>query len=289
MAGPKETDELTGVDTTGHEWDGIKELNNPMPRWWLWTFYATILWALGYWILMPAWPLVSSFTGGILDYSSRGAVAKRIEDAREGQRTFIERIEAASLEEVRSDPELLDFALAGGRSAFAVNCSQCHGLGAAGSPGYANLNDDAWLWGGQLDEIAQTIRYGIRSDHDDTRLGDMPGFLRDEILDRDQVADVTAYVVSLSGGEADAAAVDRGAEVFVEQCVACHAEGGVGMHELGAPNLTDTIWLYGGDHETIVQSISNGRAGVMPAWVDRLDEATVKQMAVYVHSLGGGE
>ena len=289
MAGPKEIDELTGIDTTGHEWDGIKELNNPMPRWWLWTFYATVLWSVGYWVLMPGWPLISDFTRGILDYSSRGSVAQRIDDAREAQRTFIERIEAASLEEVRGDPELLDFALAGGRSAFAVNCSQCHGLGAAGSPGYANLNDDAWLWGGQLDEIAQTIRYGIRSDHDDTRLGDMPGFLRDEILDRDQVADVTEYVVSLSGGEADAAAVERGAEVFVEQCVACHAEGGVGMHELGAPNLTDSIWLYGGGHETIVQSISNGRAGVMPAWVDRLDEATVKQMAVYVHSLGGGE
>jgi len=289
VAGYKETDEITGTETTGHEWDGIKELNTPLPRWWLWTFYATVVWAVGYWIAMPAWPLVSSYTKGVLGYSNRAVVAERLADARAAQSQYLERIQAASLEEINSDTDLLNFAIAGGRSAFAVNCSQCHGLGAAGGRGYANLNDDAWLWGGTLEDIAQTVRFGIRSNHEETRLGDMPGFLRDGILDRAQVADAAAYVLSLSGGAEDQAAVARGAEVFAENCTACHQEGGVGNTEVGAPNLSDEIWLYGGDKETVLTTIANGRAGVMPAWTGRLDDATIKQLAVYVHSLGGGQ
>jgi len=289
VAGYKETDEITGTETTGHEWDGIKELNTPLPRWWLWTFYATVVWAVGYWIAMPAWPLVSSYTKGVLGYSNRAVVAERLAEARAAQSQYLERIQAASLEEINSDTDLLNFAIAGGRSAFAVNCSQCHGLGAAGGRGYANLNDDAWLWGGTLEDIAQTVRFGIRSNHEETRLGDMPGFLRDGILDRAQVADAAAYVLSLSGGAEDQAAVARGAEVFAENCTTCHQEGGVGNPEVGAPNLSDEIWLYGGDKETVLTTIANGRAGVMPAWTGRLDDATIKQLAVYVHSLGGGQ
>jgi len=289
VAGHKETDEITGTETTGHEWDGIKELNTPLPRWWLWTFYATVIWAIGYWIAMPAWPLVSSYTKGVIGYSNRAVVAERIAEARAAQSQYLERIEAADLDAIAGDPELLNFAIAGGRSAFAVNCSQCHGLGAAGGVGYPNLNDDAWIWGGTLDDISQTIHYGIRSDHDETRLGDMPAFLRDGLLDREQVADVATYVLSLSGDVEDSAAAARGADVFAENCAACHQEGGVGMAEVGAPNLSDEIWLYGGDRETVLNSISNGRAGVMPAWTGRLDDATIKQLAVYVHSLGGGQ
>lgn len=289
MAGHKETDEITGTETTGHEWDGIKELNTPLPRWWLWTFYATVIWAIGYWIAMPAWPLVSSYTKGVIGYSNRAVVAERIAEARAAQSQYLERIEAADLDAIAGDPELLNFAIAGGRSAFAVNCSQCHGLGAAGGVGYPNLNDDAWIWGGTLGDISQTIHYGIRSDHDETRLGDMPAFLRDGLLDREQVADVATYVLSLSGDVEDAAAAARGADVFAENCAACHQESGVGMPEVGAPNLADEIWLYGGDRETVLNSISNGRAGVMPAWTGRLDDATIKQLAVYVHSLGGGQ
>jgi len=289
VAGHKETDEITGTETTGHEWDGIKELNTPLPRWWLWTFYATVIWAVGYWIAMPAWPLISSYTKGVLGYSNRAVVAERISEARAAQSQYLERIEATGLDEIAGEPELLNFAIAGGRSAFAVNCSQCHGLGAAGGSGYPNLNDDAWIWGGTLDDISQTIHFGIRSGHEETRLGDMPAFLRDGILDRPQVADVAAYVLSLSGRAEDQAAADRGAEVFAENCVACHQEGGVGMPEVGAPNLSDEIWLYGGDKETVLNSVANGRAGVMPAWTGRLDDATIKQLAVYVHSLGGGQ
>ena len=289
MAGQKDVDELSGIETTGHEWDGIKELNNPLPRWWLWVFYATIVWSLGYWVVMPAWPLVSSYTAGVIGYSSREMVAKRIEDARAGQAQFVARIADASLEEIQADPQLLEFALAGGRSAFAVNCSQCHGLGAAGGLGYPNLNDDDWLWGGTLDAISHTISYGIRNDHEEARFGPMPGFVSDGILTADQARDVADYVLALSGRGEDPAAAARGAEVFAEQCVACHDEGGVGNQELGAPRLSDDLWLYGGDKASVVESVMYGRAGVMPPWAGRLSPATIKQLSIYVHALGGGE
>lgn len=289
MVTKTETDQVTGTETTGHEWDGIKELNTPLPRWWLWTFYVSVVWAIGYWILMPSWPLISSHTKGFLGYSNRAAVAERIEEARTAQSGFVARIEAAPLEEMMAVPELRDFAFAGGRSSFAVNCSQCHGLGAAGSLGYPNLNDDDWIWGGQAADILQSIRYGIRTDHDESRVGDMPAFVRDEVLGREEARDVTEYVLSLSGRAEDAAAAERGVAIFEEQCVACHQEGGVGERTLGAPNLADGIWLYGGERDNILQTVSEGRAGVMPAWAGRLSEATIKQLAVYVHSLGGGE
>jgi cytochrome c oxidase cbb3-type subunit III len=288
VAHRKEVDPVSGTETTGHTWDGIRELNNPLPRWWLWTFYACCLWALGYWVAMPAWPLVRDHTAGLLGYSSRGQLAASMAAARTAQRGYLDRIEAASLEEIVADGELLEFALAGGGSAFAVNCSQCHGLGAAGSPGFPNLNDDDWLWGGSLDAISQTIRYGVRSEHAETRFNMMPAFGADQILDRTQIGDVAEYVLSLSGTASDAAAAGRGQATFAEQCAACHMGDGTGSQELGAPDLSDAIWLYGGKAE-VVATITGGRAGMMPAWNGRLDEATIKQLSVYVHSLGGGQ
>ena len=289
MADKKEVDHISGIETTGHEWDGIKELNNPLPRWWLWTFYACCLWAVAYWIVMPAWPLISSYTEGAIGYSSRGKLAETVASARAAQSGYIDRIEAASLEEIVGDQELLDFALAGGGSAFAVNCSQCHGRGAAGYVGYPNLNDDDWIWGGDLEAISHAIHFGIRSDHDETRFNEMPAYGRDEILTREEINDVAEYVLALSGTGSDAEAAARGEVTYLEQCSACHQEDGKGNYELGAPNLTDAIWLYGGDKVDVVESITNSRAGMMPAWTDRLDEATIKQLAIYVHSLGGGE
>lgn len=282
-------DDVTGVETTGHEWDGIRELNNPLPRWWVLTFYVTVLWAIGYWIVMPAWPLVSSYTTGVLNHSDRANLAAELAEVKASQAVFAERLAAVSLEEIRTDAELLEFALAGGRSAFAVNCSQCHGSGAAGSVGYPNLNDDDWLWGGDLEAIETTILYGIRSGHDDGRENEMPAFGRDEILEPDQIQDVASYVLSLSGASDDAAAVERGAPIFAEQCASCHGEQGEGIAELGSPNLTDAIWLYGGEREAVVASISNSRNGVMPHWEGRLDDTVIKQLAIYVHSLGGGQ
>jgi cytochrome c oxidase cbb3-type subunit III len=289
VADKKEVDQVSGTETTGHEWDGIKELNTPLPRWWLWTFYATCIWALGYWIVMPAWPLISSHTTGVIGYSSRANLADSMSAARAAQSQYLERIEQASLTEITRDRELLEFALAGGGSAFAVNCSQCHGLGASGFAGYPNLNDDDWIWGGTLEAIADTIRYGIRSEHPDTRFNMMPAFGTDGILERGQINDVAEYVLSLSNAATDASAAARGEEIFLEQCAACHMDDGGGSHDLGAPDLTNAIWLYGGDKADIVTTISQSRAGMMPAWTGRLDETTIKQLAVYVHSLGGGQ
>lgn len=282
-------DAETGIETTGHEWDGITELNMPLPRWWLWTFYATVLWAIGYWIVMPAWPLLSGYTEGLLGYTERARVAEEISQAKAAQASYRAQIAESNLATIRADSELLSFAIAGGRSAFAVNCSQCHGSGAAGSTGYPNLNDDNWLWGGTLEEIYTTIRYGVRSNHEQTRFNEMPAFLADELLTRQQVNDVTEYVLSLTGRAENEAAAERGTAVFAEQCVACHKEGGIGDPELGAPDLADQIWLFGGSREDILQSVSYGRRGVMPAWEGRLDPVTIKQLAVYVHSLGGGQ
>jgi cytochrome c oxidase cbb3-type subunit III len=282
-------DEVSGVDTTGHEWDGIRELNNPMPRWWVWTFYVTILWAVGYWIAMPAWPLVSSHTRGLLGYSQRAAVAEDIAAAKRAQAAFVERIAGLDVARIREDPELFAFAQAGGRSAFAVNCSQCHGSGAAGARGYPNLNDDEWLWGGAPEDIERSIRYGVRSGHPEARVNDMPAFFADGVLTWAQVNDVAEHVLALSGRSTDAAAAARGKALFADNCAACHGEDGRGKREMGAPNLADAIWLYGGEKADVVRSVAQSRRGVMPAWEGRLDEATIKQLAIWVHSLGGGE
>ena len=289
MATKREKDEISGTETTGHDWDGIRELDTPLPRWWLWTFYATIVWALGYVILMPAVPLVDSYTPGVLGYASRASIETQVAEAAQAQQVYLDRIAASSLQQIADDPELAAFAQAGGRSAFAVNCAPCHGSGAAGAKGYPNLNDDDWLWGGSLDAIETTLRFGIRAPHADTRNNVMAAFLRDGILTSAQVNDVAEYVLSLSGRPHDGEAATRGQAVFAEQCVACHQQGGVGSKELGAPNLADNVWLYGGSKAAIVETVSYGRGGVMPAWEGRLSPTTLKLLAVYVHELGGGE
>jgi len=290
MATKIERDEVSGVDTTGHVWDGIKELNTPLPRWWVWIFYATIIWSVGYWIAYPAWPTLTGYTKGLLGYSSRAELETNMTAARAAQAANLDKIEAMSLVEIKADANLLQFAVAGGKSAFAVNCSQCHGSGASGAVAYPNLNDDDWLWGGTLDALQTSISHGIRDMRDDdTRISDMPAFLSDELLDKTQVAQVAEFVLSLSGSEHDAAAAKEGAMLFEENCAACHGETGQGDQEQGAPKLSNQIWLYGGDRATIVETISYSRKGMMPAWNGILDEATIKQLTLYVHSLGGGE
>ncbi|NDW04444.1 cytochrome-c oxidase, cbb3-type subunit III [Jiella pacifica] len=290
MADHKDVDQITGVETTGHSWDGIKELNNPLPRWWLWTFYATIAFALVYSVLYPAWPLVNSATSGLLGWSSRGELAEETATANAARAGQIEQITSLSVEEINADPELRTVAIAGGRAAFKVNCVQCHGSGAEGGPGYPNLNDDAWLWGGSLDAIHTTLQHGIRfASDDDTRISEMPAFGRDGILDREQIGDVAEYVLSFAGNADDKAAADKGQAVFADNCAACHGESGEGVKELGAPALNDAIWLFGGTKDDIVRQVTAPRHGVMPAWEERLGETTVKELTVYVHSLGGGQ
>ena len=285
----KDVDALSGVETTGHEWDGIKELNNPLPRWWLWTFYGTIAWGVAYTVLFPAWPLVSSATAGLLGYSSRGDLQQTLSAAEAAKAGIVAQIAAAPLEGIVADPELSRFAMAAGGSAFKVNCSQCHGTGAAGAPGYPNLNDDAWIWGGTVDAIYHTIAHGVRSPTDpDTRFNTMPNFGADQMLDRDAVKTVAAYVAGLSGLEGGATS-PLGEQIFAENCASCHGEGGAGMAEIGGPDLTDQIWLYEGSLAAIEAQIDRPRHGMMQAWAEKLDAVTLKQLAVYVHGLGGGQ
>jgi cytochrome c oxidase cbb3-type subunit 3 len=285
-----ERDHISGTETTGHEWDGIKELNTPLPRWWLWTFYGCIIWAIGYTVYYPAWPLIHGATPGIGGYTSRGALVESVAVAKDAQKAQLDKIAASSVDDILKDDQLRDFARAGGAAAFKVNCVQCHGSGAAGSPGYPNLNDDDWLWGGTADQIHTTLQHGIRYTQDgDTRDSQMPAFGADGLLEPAQIADVANYVISLSGGQADAAKAEAGKQVFADNCASCHGDDGKGNRDVGAPNLTDAIWLYGGSVEAVMAQVTKPRHGVMPAWSGRLDETTIKQLAVYVYSLGGGE
>jgi cytochrome c oxidase cbb3-type subunit 3 len=285
-----ETDHVTGTTTTGHEWDGIKELNTPLPRWWILTFYATILWAIGYWIVYPAWPLLWSNTTGILGYSSRADVAVELANLEKIRGGKMVALAAAPLAEIEKDPALLAQARARGKTVFGDNCAPCHGSGGAGAKGYPNLNDDDWLWGGSLDQIMQTIQFGARSGHAKAHESAMLAFGKEGVLKRDQIVTVANYVRSLSG-LSTAAGYDAsaGAKIFADNCTSCHGDKAKGNQELGAPDLTDKIWLYGSDEATLVETITNGRAGVMPAWVGRLDPSTIKALTVYVHSLGGGK
>lgn len=292
MAAPdnKHIDEATGVSTTGHEWDDIRELNNPLPRWWLWLFYATIAWAFVYILLYPAIPLINNATGGVLGWNSRSAVVTDLArlDASRGER--IAALRTTALEDIPNDPELLAFATAFGRAAFGDNCAACHGAGGGGMVGFPNLVDDDWIWGGTLEEINHTIAYGIRSTPMDSRFGDMPAFVRDGWFGRAEAIAVTDYVRTLSGLPVpENADLERGAQVFAENCAACHGETGQGMRALGAPDLTNNIWLYGSSREAILEGITNGRGGMMPHFGERLDPATITALTVYVHTLGGGE
>lgn len=284
----KHIDEISGVETTGHEWDGIRELNNPMPRWWVWTFYATIVWAIGYTIAYPAWPLLKDNTKGLLGYSTRSEVAAELGEAKAAQAVYLDKIAALPITEIAADRELLQFATAGGAAAFKVNCSPCHGSGAAGGAGYPNLNDDDWLWGGDLEALQATITHGVRFDADaDTRVSEMPAFA--DILEPEQIKQVSAYVVSLTGTPSDAALVEPGKQVYIDNCASCHGEDAKGLRDFGAPNLADAIWLKVNGEAGIAAQVAHPKHGVMPGWGARLGEATVKQLAIYVHSLGGGE
>jgi cytochrome c oxidase cbb3-type subunit 3 len=286
-----ETDAHTGTATTGHEWDGIKELNTPLPRWWLWTFYACIVWAVGYWFVYPAWPLLDGYTHGLAGWQSRAAVVGDIDELKAMRAPMNEKIAKASLSEIEKTPELLSFARAQGAAVFAINCSPCHGAGGQGSRGYPNLNADRWLWGGSLDEIATTITHGARWESDpDTHATMMPSFGKDGTLKPAEIALVADYVRTLSGNAADAPAdLDKGRKIFADNCAACHGDDGKGNKELGAPNLTTQVWLYGPTKADIMQRVTVGGGGVMPAWGGKFDAPTIKTLAVFVHSLGGGQ
>ena len=275
-------------NTTGHTWDGIEEFDNPMPRWWLWTFYACIVWGVIYTILYPAWPLVQSATAGVKGWSSRALVQEEIVSFEEANAPWNDKLVATPLEEVSADPELQQYAVNAGGAVFRTWCAQCHGSGAQGATGFPNLLDDAWMWGGTLEDIEYTIAHGIRNEEsDDARYSEMPAF--GEILEHDEIDQVVQYVMSLTNAQTDDAAAKLGKVVFEDNCAACHGENAEGDIYQGAPNLSDAIWLYGGSQEALTETVTYSRFGVMPAWENRLTEAQIRAVTAYVHQLGGGE
>lgn len=284
-----ERDDYTGVETTGHEWDGIRELNNPSPRWWLLVMLATIIWSVGYWVVYPAWPTLSGDgerggTEGTMGWTQYDELKESQADIFARKAAWLARFEQASFEGIRADDELLAFATAGGASAFKDNCATCHGTGGSGSAGYPNLLDDDWLWGGSVDAIHDTIRFGVRSDHDETRYSEMPAF--GDMLSRDEISAIADHVLSLGAGTES---TPEGKELFEMQCASCHGDNGRGVRDFGAPDLADAIWFYGGTKADIMSQIRRPKHGVMPQWEARLDANTIRQLAIYVHSLGGGE
>jgi cytochrome c oxidase cbb3-type subunit 3 len=282
------------VGTTGHEWDGIEELNNPLPRWWVWIFYATIVWGIWYTIAYPAWPMLKEATSGYLGYSTRQNVADEIAAVEAQNAEILAKLETTELAAIADDAELHQFAVNGGAAIFLANCSQCHGSGAAGAKGYPNLLDDDWIWGGTIEEIAYTVEHGIRNEQSpDARWTEMPAF--GEILPKEEISAVVQHLLAISGQEHDATQLALGEEVYLNNCAGCHGDAGEGIREMGAPQLNDAIWLYGGDEATLTETVMNARFGVMPAWgaewqpAAGLTGAEVKAVSSYVHQLGGGE
>lgn len=290
MADQKRIDAATGTETVGHEWDGIEELDTPMPRWWLYTLYATILFSIVYVALFPAFPMLHRASAGLLGWSSQQQFDAEMRSDAARKAPIRLAIARTPVERLAANPALLHAAEEGGRAAFRVNCIQCHGSGAAGAKGYPNLNDDDWLWGGDIKAVEQTVLHGIRQPDDPaTRLSQMPAFGRDGILKPAEIDDVASFVRVISHQAPHDSAARRGGVLFAVNCAVCHGADGTGNRQFGAPNLTDAIWLYGGDRATIIQTVTRARYGVMPAWAGRLDPVTVKMLAAFVHSLGGGE
>lgn len=285
----REIDHHSGVETTGHDWDGLKELNNPLPKWWLYLFYACIVWAIGYWVLYPAWPGISGYTTGVLGHSNRLEALSDVATAAAIRDAGAKDIVTLPFDKIEANPALLQFALANGKAAFANNCAPCHGAGALGSPGYPNLQAGDWLWGGKVDDIYQTIRVGVRGTSPDTRGVPMPAFGKDGILKKDEINDVADFVLTLSDPAYKAAGIAHGKQIFADNCASCHGEAGTGNQEMGAKNLTTKVHLYAWSKENVVAQITNPKLGVMPTWEGKLDPITLKSLAIYVHDLGGGQ
>jgi len=284
MKNLKNKEKLNPPKITGHEWDGITEYDNPDPFWLRLLFYITLFFALGYWLLYPSFP--AQREDGILSWSEYGQLNQSLEEIKKIREPYLLEFNKASFDQIIKDPLLLKFANAGGKSAYAINCAVCHGTGGNGNKGYPNLTAGAWLWGGKLDQLYQTIKYGIRSGHLETRDSQMAAFGKDGMLTKEQVTVLANFVHGLFKGEN---ASEEANKLYQTNCASCHGDKGQGNYEFGAPALNDAVWLYGGDIATIYDVIYNGRQGVMPYWEHKLDDATIRQLAIYVHQLGGGQ
>lgn len=287
--GIEKRDPVTGQMTTGHEWNGIEELQTPVPRIVLFSLAVTILFSIGYWLLMPAWPLGNTYTKGLLGIDQRQIVMQQVDDAAHARAEWTDRIAAASHSEITADDALMLHVRETGRTLFIDNCAVCHGTRGTGGPGFPDLAANAWLWGGDPETIAETIRVGINSTSDETRVSQMMAFGRDGVLDEGQVRSAAAYVRSLSGlplNEADRARIEDGGQVFAENCAACHGEDATGSTDVGAPDLTDAAWIYGSDAQTVFSSVYSGRQGHMPHWEGRLSPVDIKILTLYVGTIG---
>ena len=271
--------------TTGHSWDEISEYNIPTPSWWLIVWFICIIWAFIYWFFYPTWPTLSGNSKGSLQWSKFSQLQDAQQKVDAKKQKYLQQVQSSSFAEIKQNQQLMQFVLTAGKSAFYENCSACHGKGHQGGYGYPNLNDDDWLWGGKVEDIYQTLLYGIRSGHEKARANQMPSFGLDGVLKSSEIKEVASFVRSLSGLEKTN---ENGAKIFANNCVACHGNEGKGNQQLGAPNLTDKIWLYSSEPSEVYKTIYYSRAGVMPFWQVRLDDNTIKILALYIHSLGGG-
>ncbi|MBD9512006.1 cytochrome-c oxidase, cbb3-type subunit III [Ensifer sp. ENS10] len=285
-----ERDPVSGRETTGHEWNGIKELDTPVPRGVLIFLIVTHIWAIAWWFFVPAWPLGTTYTKGLFGIDQKTTVEAQVVEAERGRSGWMSRIATEPYDTILSDEALMQTVRHTGRQLFGDNCAACHGRDGKGRANYPDLTDDDWLWGGGPQLIEQTMRVGINTRHPESRIGQMPAFGRDQLLDREQVRSVAAYVYSLTHSDYSTPEnVDRleaGREVFVTTCAACHGEDAKGKSDVGAPNLTDSSWIYGGDLDTIIASVHGGRQGHMPTWDERLTTAEIRTLALYVHDLG---
>jgi cytochrome c oxidase cbb3-type subunit 3 len=279
-------------EKTEHEWDGITESDNPDPSWLRITFYITVFFSLGYWLFYPSWPAPNE--SGILDWSSQKQLEEDLDKIKKIRNEYQVVFDKATFEEIINDAKLLNYGQLSGQSIFQNNCAVCHGAGGGGNIGYPNLTAGAWLWGGKLEDIQQTITHGIRNGDPDSRDSQMAAFGRDKLLSKEDVELMAHYVMYLAKSESEKSQeknldIERANEVFQANCASCHGADGKGNYIVGAPNLTDAIWLYGADYNTIYDVIYNGRAGQMPYWKGKLTESEIKSVALYVHQLGGGE
>ena len=278
----------TKPKTTGHSWDGVEEYNTPAPRWWLIVWTICIIYSIVYWFFYPTWPTLNGNSKGLKNWTQQSQLKESQDEISQKKNVYLDKFSKSSFAEIKQDKNLMEFAINGGKAAFQNNCAMCHGTGAAGQKGFPNLNDDDWLWGGKVEDIYTTLLYGIRSGHNKARESAMPAFGVDKILTKQEIEQVTDYVLSLSGGQGQIQ-FSAGKEIFANNCAACHGANAQGDRAVGAPNLTDKIWFYGKSKDDVIYTITNARNGVMPSWSDRLDDNTIKELAIYVHSLGGGE
>lgn len=287
----KERDEVTGEKTTGHEWNGIKELDTPVPRGILLFVIVTHVFAVIWWVLMPAFPLGWTYTQGVLGIDQFDSADQAIVETQMSRETWANAIMELPPEEVLADPVLMERVVDTGHQLFGDNCAACHGREAEGGIGYPDLTDNDWIWGdGSVTAIADTLRVGINARHVDTRFAQMPAFGAQQMLSRPDVINVARYVYSLSNPDYSSAdtleSLQAGRETFATNCAGCHGEDATGFPQAGAPNLSDSAWIYGGELADVIASVHGGRVGHMPTWEERLTLTEIQALALYVYTLG---